>query len=157
MAAPICPICDQPIGVFKRISLKDGVVCSPCYMKAELMGINSKAVEVWEVAVLCEMSKDEKHQYIEKKRQKMLDERMEAIQQKIRENNVPVKHVDNTPRCPKCGSTSITANQKGFGVGKAVVGAAIAGPIGLAAGNVGAKKVRITCLNCGYQWIAGKK
>lgn len=54
--------------------------------------------------------------------------------------------------CPKCGSTSITANKKGFGIGKAVVGSAIVGPIGLVAGNKGAKKVRITCLNCGHQW-----
>jgi len=59
-------------------------------------------------------------------------------------------------RCPKCGSTSISADKKGFGIGKAVVGAAVAGPIGLAAGGIGARKVRITCLNCGHQWIAGK-
>ena len=56
--------------------------------------------------------------------------------------------------CPKCGSTSLTANKKGFGVGKAVIGTAVAGPIGLVAGNKGAKKVRITCLNCGNQWWA---
>lgn len=29
--------------------------------------------------------------------------------------------------CPKCGSTSLTANKKGFGVGKAVIGTAVAG------------------------------
>lgn len=54
--------------------------------------------------------------------------------------------------CPKCGSTSISANKKGFGVGKAVVGGYLAGPIGLMAGNIHAKKVRVTCLNCGHQW-----
>lgn len=58
--------------------------------------------------------------------------------------------------CPKCGSTSLSANKKGFGVGKAVVGAALTGGIGLIAGNIGAKKVRITCLNCGHQFWAGK-
>lgn len=58
--------------------------------------------------------------------------------------------------CPKCGSTSLTANKKGFGIGKAVVGAALTGGIGLAAGNIGAKKVRITCLNCGYQFFPKK-
>jgi uncharacterized paraquat-inducible protein A len=63
---------------------------------------------------------------------------------------------DPTPRCPKCGSTSISADKKGFGVGKAVMGAAVAGPVGLVAGNIGAKKVRITCLNCGHHWEAGK-
>lgn len=59
--------------------------------------------------------------------------------------------------CPKCLSTSISADKKGFGVGKAVVGAAAFGGIGLIAGNIGAKKVICTCLKCGYQWQAGKK
>lgn len=54
--------------------------------------------------------------------------------------------------CPKCGSTSISANKKGFGIGKAVVGAWAAGPVGLVAGNLGAKKVWVTCLNCGHRW-----
>lgn len=63
---------------------------------------------------------------------------------------------ENVARCPKCGSASLTANKKGFGVGKAVVGAGLFGPIGLAAGNIGAQKVRVTCLNCGHQFDAGK-
>lgn len=59
---------------------------------------------------------------------------------------------NNTACCPKCGSTSLSANKKGFGIGKAVVGAALTGGIGLIAGNIGAKKVIVTCLNCGNQW-----
>lgn len=60
--------------------------------------------------------------------------------------------------CPKCGSTSLSANKKGFGIGKAVVGASLLwNPIGLVAGNLGAKKVRVTCLNCGKQFWAGKR
>ncbi len=59
--------------------------------------------------------------------------------------------------CPKCLSTSVSANQKGFGIGKAVVGTALFGGIGLTAGNIGAKKVICTCLKCGYQWKAGEK
>lgn len=43
------------------------------------------------------------------------------------------------------------------GIGKGVVGAAMAGPIGLAAGNLGRQKVLVTCLNCGYQFKPGKK
>ncbi len=62
--------------------------------------------------------------------------------------------------CPKCYSTSLSADKKGFGVGKAVVGAVVAAPlfapIGLIAGNINAKKVRITCLKCGHNWLAGK-
>lgn len=58
--------------------------------------------------------------------------------------------------CPKCKSTSLSANKKGFGIGKAVVGAVLGGGIGLVAGNIGAKKIRITCLKCGHQFWAGK-
>ncbi|MGI6161777.1 MAG: hypothetical protein ACOYJD_07075 [Christensenellales bacterium] len=72
------------------------------------------------------------------------------------DRNIAAKRDDGIPKCPRCRSTSISANQKGFGIGKAVVGAAIAGPLGLVGGNIGAKKVRITCLNCGHQWMAGK-
>ena len=60
--------------------------------------------------------------------------------------------------CPKCLSTSISGNKKGFGIGKAIIGSAIAtNPLGLVAGNLGAKKVRCTCMKCGYSWMAGKK
>ena len=51
----------------------------------------------------------------------------------------------------------ISADKMGYSIGKDVVGAAVAGPLGLVLGNAGAKKVRITCLACGYQWIAGKR
>ncbi len=61
--------------------------------------------------------------------------------------------------CPKCGSTSLSANKKGFGIGKGVIGAAITAPLaaplapfGLVAGNIGARKVWVTCLNCGKRW-----
>ena len=64
---------------------------------------------------------------------------------------------DNTLRCKKCNSTELSANQKGFGAGKALVGAALTGGIGLLGGFIGSKKVKITCLQCGYVWYAGKK
>lgn len=58
--------------------------------------------------------------------------------------------------CPKCGSASLSANKKGFGIGKAVIGRSTIGNIGLTAGNIGAKKVLVTCLNCGKQFKPGK-
>lgn len=58
--------------------------------------------------------------------------------------------------CPYCGSTSLAANKKGYGIGKGVVGAWAVGPIGLAAGNIGRQKVKVTCLNCGRQFSPGK-
>lgn len=59
--------------------------------------------------------------------------------------------------CPKCLSTSISANQKGFGFARGALGAAVGLDVGLIAGGVGSKKVICTCLKCGYQWKAGKK
>lgn len=68
--------------------------------------------------------------------------------EKVVENITKNKEA-NIACCPKCSSTSLSANKKGFGIGKAVVGAWTFGAIGLTAGNIGAKKVRVTCLNCG--------
>ncbi len=59
--------------------------------------------------------------------------------------------------CPKCHSTSLSANKKGFGIGKAVIGRTLIGGIGLVAGNIGAQKVKVTCLKCGYQFKPGEK
>lgn len=67
-------------------------------------------------------------------------------------SNIPVPQEAIIFRCPRCHSTAITANQKGFGVGKAAIGAVALGPIGLLAGGFGSKKVKITCLRCGHQW-----
>lgn len=36
--------------------------------------------------------------------------------------------------CPKCGSSQLVANKKGFGAGKALTGAVLTGGIGLLAG-----------------------
>lgn len=58
-------------------------------------------------------------------------------------------------KCPKCGSTQLTANKKGFGLGKAAVGGLLLGPVGLLGGVIGSGKVVITCLKCGHQWKVG--
>jgi len=63
----------------------------------------------------------------------------------------------NNIRCPECGSTSLSANKKGFGLGKAAVGGILTGGVGLLAGFIGSRKVEITCLNCGHRFAAGKK
>lgn len=63
-------------------------------------------------------------------------------------------------RCPRCGSPSLSGNKKVM-VGKGLVGGLagtfIAGPtglIGLTAGNMGAKKVTVTCMKCGKRFKA---
>lgn len=54
--------------------------------------------------------------------------------------------------CPKCGSTQIVANKKGFGLGKAAAGGLLLGPVGLLGGVIGSGKIVITCLKCGNRW-----
>ena len=58
--------------------------------------------------------------------------------------------------CPKCGSTSLSTNKKGFGFGKAAVGSFVAGPVGLVGGTLGANKLVVTCLNCGHKFKPGQ-
>ena len=82
---------------------------------------------------------------------KLFDAAMEMEDAKERKAQEPI-------RCPKCGSTQITADKKGFGIGKAIAGDLVAGAVGgLVAGSMGKDKVIITCLNCGHKWKAGKR
>lgn len=62
----------------------------------------------------------------------------------------------NLMKCPKCNSTNLTSDKKGFSGRKAVAGAVLTGGIGLLAGTIGSNKTMITCLNCGYRYKAGE-
>ena len=88
---------------------------------------------------------------------------------KYRLEKAPPPKVDSSIACPKCRSTNITAEKKGFSVGKAVAGAVTGVFVATATGGFGAlagggallgihgrTKIRITCLKCGHAWIAGK-
>lgn len=160
MASKICDICGNATGLIK-MTYPDGIVCNKCFSRAnsQVTRMYRSAVEVRKVLEhdFSSMTLDEKNSFSKSLDEQVKEKRMDDIQAKIKANNVPVKPRDTTPRCAKCGSTSISANQKGFGVGKAAVGTAVAGPLGLIAGNLGAKKVRITCLKCGHQWMAGNE
>lgn len=59
--------------------------------------------------------------------------------------------------CPRCGSTSLSLNKKGFGGGKATAGMLAVGLGGAVAGTYGMNNMKITCLNCGYKYKPGKK
>lgn len=55
--------------------------------------------------------------------------------------------------CPKCylGFLQRVSERKGgFSGGKAVAGAVLLGPLGVAAGALGKKKVTYQCSRCGY-------
>jgi hypothetical protein len=60
--------------------------------------------------------------------------------------------MENLIRCPKCKSTQITSNKKGFSVGKAAAGVILTGGIGVVAGAIGSNNVEVTCLSCGNAW-----
>lgn len=62
----------------------------------------------------------------------------------------------NVAHCPKCGSTSITADKKGFSLAKGAAGVVAVGALGAVAAGHGKNKVICTCLNCGKQWKPGK-
>jgi len=58
--------------------------------------------------------------------------------------------------CPKCSSTQLSADKKGFSGVKAVGGAILTGGIGLLAGTHGSNDVIITCLVCGHGFKPGE-
>ena len=59
----------------------------------------------------------------------------------------------NFKPCPRCVGgyfRAIGERTGGFSGGKAALGAVLLGPIGLAAGALGKKKVMYQCQKCGY-------
>jgi RNase P subunit RPR2 len=63
---------------------------------------------------------------------------------------------DNHIKCPRCDSIQITANKKGFGLGKAIFGSTLLGGFGILGGFLGSNKIKITCLQCGHEWQPAK-
>ena len=59
---------------------------------------------------------------------------------------------ESMAKCPRCGSTSLSGGKRGFGMGKAAVGLAVAGPVGLLAGGVGMQGAQVTYMKCGYRY-----
>lgn len=88
-------------------------------------------------------------------------EQLQAQQQQIRMQQT---QMDAMVKCPRCGSTSISSQKKGFGVIKAGLGAAALGVatggigviVGAGAGNIGRNKVICTCMRCGHKFKAGR-
>lgn len=94
----------------------------------------------------------------EANRKQLIQEQRQISIQNKQEDAVRIAEYrkQGIPYCPKCHSISLTANKKGFGVGKAAAGAIVAGPYGLLAGGLGSRKVTITCLNCGHKFKPGR-
>lgn len=87
-------------------------------------------------------------------KQQELEEARRQSEQQERQLQLQQQQYNSMMKCPRCGSTSLSGNKKGYGVGKGLVGAALFGPFGLVAGNLGAGKVKVTCMKCGYKFNA---
>lgn len=84
--------------------------------------------------------------------QQELEEAQRQTEQQRQQIQLQQKQYDKMMKCPRCGSTSLSGSKKGYGIGKGVAGAAILGPLGLIAGNIGSGKVVITCMKCGHKF-----
>ncbi|GIW49218.1 MAG: hypothetical protein KatS3mg079_694 [Caloramator sp.] len=94
---------------------------------------------------------EEKERLARKQKEKIM------IQKKLEQEKINEYQKEGVPYCPRCHSTHLTAQKKGFGVGKAATGALLIGPYGLLAGGIGSRKIELTCLNCGYRFKIGEK
>ena len=84
-----------------------------------------------------------------KKSQKIQKEQL-LLQRK--QSKLEAKQYKKMAKCPKCKSTSLSAHKKGYGIGKGVIGASVVGGLGLVAGNINARKVKVTSMNCGKRF-----
>lgn len=71
---------------------------------------------------------------------KALEKKHEQDQQKHVEERAR-QDIQTIPKCPKCGSTAITAGQKGYS---------------LLTGFLGSNKTVNRCVNCGHTWKLGR-
>ena len=128
-----CTSCGSPIKDTKKINGYN----SDNSIASGIMNSLSKSKNVANKPVPKKKDHNEEMLEIQRKQLKLQEQQMKSM-----------------AKCPRCGSTSLSGQKKGFGIGKAVIGGAVAGPIGLVAGNIGAKKVNVTCLNCGKRFKA---
>lgn len=139
-----CSICGNEVGLNRfKIVKSNGWICPNCL---KLAG-GSRCVNLYKMTV-----EDIKRQIYNPELQTDFLKSSARFPLSEKEQRIAQNKKAGIACCPKCGSTSLSANKKGFGVGKAVVGAYVAGPIGLVAGNIHSKKVWVTCLNCGHRW-----
>lgn len=81
-----------------------------------------------------------------------LMQQQQQLEAQRRQMEAQQKQYDSQAKCPMCGSTSLSGNKQGFGIGKAAVGAVMFGGIGLLAGGINANKTVVTCMNCGHKF-----
>jgi hypothetical protein len=146
----MCDICGEQEVISRVHSASDGAMCKACYVAAGFPA--SVSSSLMSISLIKEQISSDDGMSIVK--------RFKASGGVAPQGKMPprLNPDGSTPICcPKCGSMSLNASKKGFGAGKAAVGALLLGPLGLAAGAIGSGDVTITCLKCGKQWIAGER
>lgn len=77
---------------------------------------------------------------------------MPMHQSTIKSTSVSLPQNNDLLHCPKCYSTNLHVDKKGFSGGKALAGAVVAGGIGILAGTIGSQDIDVTCLKCGHKF-----
>lgn len=138
----ICPFCgfgNEPGSIF----------CTNCGKSIDINMINTaiqkRQLEIMESEARARKAQEKANRAEQLERQKTMELEQKVLKAQARD-------MKKMARCPRCSSTSLSSNKKGYGIGKGLIGAAIAGPIGLVAGNIGSGKVTVTCLKCGYRF-----
>nr|DAE46111.1 MAG TPA: zinc-ribbon domain protein [Caudoviricetes sp.] len=85
------------------------------------------------------------------------EEKKRKLEQKLNKQQIiaagaEIDYLRKQAKCPKCGSTSISYQNKKLSLGRAIVGDAVAGPAGAVLGGLSSKKGYAVCLNCGKKW-----
>lgn len=69
------------------------------------------------------------------------------------EEDVPLEQPQSSGiQCPRCRSTQLVVQQKGFSYGQAAVGSLFGTGAALTAGMAGSDEIIFTCLQCNYRW-----
>jgi DNA-directed RNA polymerase subunit RPC12/RpoP len=134
------------------------------YKRAVLFTVTIGGLGIWWVYDIFKIATDTRYiahskgEYTQEEKENQFAKDLE-LQKKLDELNVKKVPInDSLVRCPKCGSSQLTTNKKGFSLGKAVAGGVLLVPIaGVATGMIGKNKIIITCLNCGKQFKPGNE
>lgn len=128
----ICPTCGYMNEIIKQDFVKN-FQCPDCNCLEGRIEENKNLV-----AVRC------KHcgkQVIVLEKHTTTDHRTSLLKEQRNKTEYQHSATTNKPKCPKCGSTSITTAQRGYK---------------LLTGFIGSSKMLNTCQNCGHQWKPGK-
>ncbi len=131
------------------------------YKRAVLFTITGGGLSLWWIYDIIKIATDTRYiehwngEYTEEEKENQFTRRIQyqAKIDELKKKKAPIN--DDVVRCPKCGSSQLTANKKGFGLAKGAAGVLTFGAYGVLAAGIGKNKIIITCLSCGKQFKPG--